>query len=476
MRPFGSRVAAVAAALLLSDTVTTAATPARAADSPDPTAEVAARLQREELSSSSALSLVQSLCDEVGPRPAGSPGDRAAVAWALAKMKALGLANVHAEPVKVARWERGVERAEVVAPLRAPLVVTALGGSVGTGPAGVEAEIVVASSYEQLEHGMDAAAVHGKIVLLDAPTRRTRDGRGYGEAVQGRFYGARLAQKLGAVGFLLRSVGTDHDRLPHTGSKSRDDHEIPAAAISAPDADLVRRLVAEKKSVRVRVVLGASAPGEAQSANVIGEVTGGERPGEIVLVGAHLDSWDLGPGALDDGAGVAIALETGRLFAAAPRRPRRTLRVVLFANEEHGQDGALAYKRAHAGEAAAHAVAMEADLGADAVYAVRLLGDARERFAAVAGLLAPLGVERSDEPAYAATDVEPLRELGVPVLDLRQDATRYFDYHHSANDTPDKIDAPTLAQAAAAYATAAWAAADMAGDFGRAPLVSSPTR
>jgi hypothetical protein len=432
--------------------------------------DAASGVQRDALASSHAHSIVRSLCDEVGPRMAGSPGDRAAVAWAQRTMQGLGLANVHAEKVKVPHWERGEGRAEIVSPVSLPLSVAALGGSVATPPRGIEADVVEAANVEELQK-MGGDAVRGKIVFLDPPVRRTRDGAGYGEAVRNRHYGAREAAKLGAVAMVLRSIGTDHDRLPHTGAKSNDDREIPAAALATPDAELLHRVLAEKKTVRLRLVLGSRTLPDAESANVIGEVPGRERPGEIVLIGAHLDSWDLGTGAIDDGAGVAIALETGRLLAARTPRPRRTVRVVLFANEEHGLNGAHEYARAHAAEVGAHVAATEADLGGDAVYAVRWLGDpaARDRFAEVARLLAPLGVERQDEPGHGGADVSPLVELGVPVLDLRQDATRYFDLHHTANDTLDKIDPGVLAQAAAAYATAVWAAAEMDGDLGRVP-------
>lgn len=430
----------------------------------------AAAIQRDELSGSHAYSIVRSLCDEVGPRPAGSRGDRAAVAWATRTMQGLGLSSVHTESVRVTHWERGQERAELVSPAPQPLVVTALGGSVGTPAAGVEADVVEAESVGDLAK-LGADAVRGKIVFLDPIMRRTRDGAGYEEAVRSRFIGAREAAKLGAVALLLRSVGTDHDRLPHTGAKAKDDHEIPAAALSVPDAEMLHRVLAEKKTARIRLVLGAHALPDADSANVVGEVTGRERPREIVLLGAHLDSWDLGTGAVDDGAGVAIVLEAGRLLQALPQKPRRTVRIVLFANEEHGLQGAREYARVHAAEAPAHVVATEADLGADGVYAVRWLGDpsARERFVDVARLLAPLHVERQDDRASPGADVSPLQALGVPILELKQDATRYFDLHHSANDTVDKIDPGVLAQAAAAFATAAWAAADMDGDFGRIP-------
>lgn len=434
------------------------------------TPDAATGVQRDALASSHAFAIVRSLCDEVGPRLAGSPGDRAAVAWAQRTMQGLGLANVHTEAVKVTHWERGDARAEIVAPVNLTLAVAALGGSVATPARGIEADVVEAVDVEALK-AMSPDAVRGKIVFLDPPVRRARDGAGYGEAVRSRHHGAREAAKLGAVAMLLRSIGTDHDRMPHTGAKSKDDHEIPAAALSTPDAEALHRVLAERKTARVRLTLGSRTLPDAESANVIGEVPGRERPGEVVLVGAHLDSWDLGTGAVDDGAGVAIALETGRLLAARTPRPRRTVRVVLFANEEHGLQGARGYARAHANEAGAHVAAMEADFGSDAVYAVRWLGDpaAHDRFAEVARLLAPLGVERQDAPGHGGADISPLVELGVPVLDLEQDATRYFDLHHTANDTLDKIDPGVLAQAAAAFATAAWAAAEMDGDFGRVP-------
>jgi carboxypeptidase Q len=434
--------------------------------------DAAVTLQRDELSSSQAFSIVRSLCDEVGPRLAGSAGDRAAVAWAMKTMPTLGPSNVHAEKVQVIPWARGEARAEIVAPLARPqpLVVAALGGSVGTPPRGIEADVVEAASWQDLEK-LGADAIRGKIVFLDPIMRRARDGSGYGEAVRSRSVGAREAAKLGAVALLLRSIGTDHDRVAHTGAKAKDDHEIPAAALSVPDAELLHRVLSEKKTARVRLVLGSRTLPDVESANVIGEVPGRERPGEVVLLGAHLDSWDLGTGAIDDGAGVAIVLEAGRLIAAMPQKPRRTVRIVLFANEEHGLHGAKEYARVHAGEAASHVVAMEADFGADAVYAVRWLGDpaTRERFVDLARLMEPLGIERQDSNGSGGADVSPLLAAGVPVLDLRQDGTRYFDFHHTANDTVDKIDPGVLSQAAASFATAAWGAAEMDGDFGRVP-------
>jgi len=446
------------------------------ADPPSPTtpaavaAVTAETVQRDALSSRHSFEYVQSLCDTVGPRLAGSPGDKAAVAWALRTMRGIGLSTVRSEPVKVTHWERGEARAEILGDSPRPMVVAALGGSVATPAGGITADVVEVADMVELQTLGDAA-IRGKIVFIDPIMKRARDGSGYGAAVGNRSAGARMAQSLGAMAMLLRSVGTDHDRVAHTGAKRKDDHEIPAAAISVPDAEMLHRVLAADGKTRVHLTLTPRSLPDADSANVIGEVTGRERPGEIVLIGAHLDSWDLGTGAIDDGAGVAIALETGRLISALPQHPRRTVRVVLFANEEHGLEGAKTYAKNHASEAAAHVAATEADFGSDAVYAVQWRGDpaAHDRFVALARALAPLGIERQDKEGGAGADVTPLLELGVPVLELNQDGTRYFDLHHTANDTLDKIDPPTLARAAAAFATAVWSAAEMEGDFGRVP-------
>lgn len=445
--------------------------PAAQMPTPPPySAEALADLQRTALTSRGAFTTVQSLCDAVGPRLAGSPGDAAAVAWALDAMTKAGLTDVHAEPVMVTHWERGEAHGEIVGKDPRALALVALGGSVATPPGGVTAEVIETASLADLER-LDASAVRGKIVFIDGVMRRTREGRGYGEAVVARGLGARVAQARGAVALLIRSVGTDHDRAPHTGAKRKDDHEIPAAALAVPDAEMLHRVLLAEKGVRVHLVLTPRSLPLAPSANVVGDVKGRELPGEIVLVGGHLDSWDLGTGALDDGAGVGISLEVGRLFAALPQRPRRTLRVVFFANEEHGLEGARTYAAAHAAELGSHVVALEADLGADAVFAVQWHGDpaTRGRFWTVARALAPLGVERDDTVGGVGADVTPLLEAGVPNLELRQDASRYFDLHHTANDTVDKIDPPTIARAATAFATAAWVAAEQDGDFGRVP-------
>jgi Zn-dependent M28 family amino/carboxypeptidase len=302
---------------------------------------------------------------------------------------------------------------------------------------------------------------------------RTRDGSGYGRAVPPRSQGAIHAAKLGAVAVVIRSVGTDENRAPHTGAMRYDEKvpKIPAAALAIPDADTLHRLLAQKRRVRLKLQLGARTLPDADGANVIGEVEGSAAPQEIVLLGAHLDSWDLGRGAIDDGAGCAIVIEAARQIAKLPRHPRRTVRVVLFANEENGLRGARGYAAAHPAELGAHVIAMEADLGAGRVYEARFLGApaAAPAFRAVAAGAEPLGVHISGEDAHGGADILPLMEAGVPVIDLRQDATAYFDFHHTANDTLERVHKDEIDQAAAAFAAVAFAAADAPTDFGRLP-------
>jgi carboxypeptidase Q len=417
-------------------------------------------------SSPHASSILRSLTDEVGPRLAGSQADKAAVAWALRTMRDLGLASVHPEPVVVPHWERGAESGAIISPFSQRLALTALGGSIGT--PGLEAEVVEVDSLLALERRRKTE-IAGKIVFIPTKVRPLRDGSDYGRAVMNRSNGAAAAAKLGAVGYLVESVGSDHTRLPHTGSMHP--AEIPAAALAVPDAELLHRILATGKTVRLQVSLGAHALPDAESANVIGEVRGGDLSNELVLLAAHLDSWDLGTGALDDGAGCAIVLEAARLLASVGRQPRRTVRVTLFANEEHGLSGSHAYAKAHGDEVERHVLGIEADMGAGSVYRARVLGGpgARPTFMALVNHLRPLGITPSFDDAHGGADLGDLRSLGMPVLDLSQDATSYFDHHHSANDTLDKVDPSALEQAALAFALAAWAAADDNATFGRIP-------
>jgi hypothetical protein len=431
----------------------------------------AEKLRDAILAGSKAADWAREITDLAGPRMPGTPGDRAGVAAAVALLKAQGFANVRAEKVMVPVWVRGVETGEVVSPAPHALALTALGGSVGTPPGGLEAEIVRVGSLEELAAA--GASARGKIVFVDRPMSRTSDGSGYGDAARVRSTGPSLAGKLGAVGCLIRSVGTDHDRMPHTGGMryEKDAPKVPVAALSVPDAELLTRL-ARRGPVRVRFTLGCHDAPEAESANVIGEVTGREKPNEIVLIGGHLDSWDLGTGALDDAAGCAIAIEAARRIAELSPRPRRTVRVVLFANEENGLRGGKAYAADHAAELDAHVAAIEADLGQGPPFGFSWdAGAAAEApLKAIAGLLAPMGADHLVVGEAGGADLTYLLTSGIPSLGLLLDASVYFDYHHTANDTFDKIDPRIIDRSTAALAVAAWVLAEMPEPLERMPL------
>jgi hypothetical protein len=432
-----------------------------------------AELRDRALESDLAYELLRSLTVEVGHRLAGSPGDRAAVAWAKRQLETMDFDEVWTEAVTVPHWVRGEAQGWIlVDPYPRETVLLALGGSVGTPEGGITAEVVRLPSLEALEDAPEQS-VRGKIVFIDRATERTRTGRGYGEAGGVRHTGPAVAGAKGALAVLIRSIGTGTGRFAHTGGTlySDDSPKIPAAALAIPDADLLAAQLDSGRSVRFHLELGSHYRPDAQSANVIAEIRGRERPEEIVLLGAHLDSWDVGSGAHDDGAGCAIVMAAARLIAALPGAPRRTVRVVLFANEEFGLSGARAYAEAHAAELPSYQLAMESDLGADRVWAFATAVDPAARVEAgrIAALLEPLGIEWLDEPARGGADLSPLRAARVPRADLRQDATRYFDYHHTIDDTFDKIDAESIAQNVAAYAAVAYWAAETPTTLAPAP-------
>jgi hypothetical protein len=416
---------------------------------------------------------VRGLVDTAGPRLTGSPGDKASIAWGLATLKALGFANVHAEKVMAPFWQRGVETGEVTAPHLHKLFLTALGGSVGTSESGLEAEVVEVGSLDELAAKKEAD-VRGKIVFFNKRMRRTSDGAGYGEAVTVRGAGASRAAKLGAVGVLIRSIGTDSNRTPHTGLLQYEEGtaRIPAAALSNPDADLLERLGRDGKPVRVRFTLGCRDMGRTESANVIGEVLGRGNPEEIVLLAAHLDSWDLGEGALDDGAGCGVVIEAARMIAELPKRPRRTIRVMLVANEENGLAGGRAYQADHEAELSRHVAALEADLGSDRPtgFSWNAGPSAEPLVKEIAALLEPLGAGDVKTTGAGGADISRLVLAGVPLFTIRQDASRYFDWHHTANDTFDKIEPESLDRMTAAVAIFAYVAASAPEPFERIPL------
>ncbi len=434
--------------------------------------ERASELRDRALGDEVAYLFVEQLTTEVGSRFAGTASDRRGVEWALRKLEALGFDNVRAEPVEVPRWVRGHARGEIVAPYPQAVALIALGGSDGTPDGGIEAEVLEVADMEDLAT-RDAAEVAGKIVFISQRMRRTPDGTGYGEAVGKRVTGASKAAALGAVAVLIRSAGTDYNRLGHTGTMryADDGRRIPAAALSNPDADTLSRQMASGKTVRFRLDLGSRHLDPVMSANVIGEIVGREAPDEIVLLAAHLDSWDVGTGAVDDASGCGIITAAAHLIGQLPQRPRRTLRVFLAANEEFGLSGARAYAERHADTLAQHIAGFESDLGADRVRVMRsrVAPDAIPLVEDIAELLAPLGIEYENNEARGGADLSPLRPHGVPLFDLPQDASRYFDLHHTDNDTFDKIDPEQLAQNVAAYATLAYILAEVKEDFRPAP-------
>jgi hypothetical protein len=401
------------------------------------------------------------LTDRIGPRLSGSAGLENAVRWATARMEADGLDRVWTEEVMVPRWVRGRESGAIVAPVERPLAIVALGGSVGTPEGGVTAEVIEVASFEELRDAGER--VRGKVVLYNRPILPESREHGYGSAVGLRSRGAREAAKQGAVATLLRSLGTADFRLPHTGAMGYGEDNvprIPAAAVAAEDAELIHRLLASGDPVRVRLDLGCETLPDVPSANVLADLRGRERPEEIVLIGAHLDSWDVGTGAIDDGAGVVIVMETMRLLRALDLRPRRTIRAVLFTNEENGLRGGIDYARRHAAES--HVAAVETDSGGAAPrgFGVTAGPGGLERVAAVAARLSAIGAEEVTAGGGGA-DIGPLRRAGVPVLGLRQDTTHYFDYHHTNADTLDKVKPADLARNVAAMALLAWSLAEM---------------
>jgi carboxypeptidase Q len=430
---------------------------------------VAAQLRAQALADGTAWRVVESLTTEVGPRLAGSEADARAVAWARAKFAELGYDKVWTEPVTFPKWERRSERAEVLGAHAQPLTLTALGGSPG---GTVEGEVVRFADLAALEAAPEGSLA-GKIAFVDYRMERARDGSGYGPGSRVRSRGPSTAIAKGAVGFLMRSAGTDSHRMPHTGITRFDEGltPVPSAALSVPDAAQLARLLALGPQ-RVRLALDCGWNGEYTSHNVIGEITGAGRAlrDEVVVIGGHLDSWDLGTGAVDDASGIGITMAAGHLIGKLPRRPARTIRVVAFANEEQGLHGGRAYAERHAEAVARHQLVAESDFGAGRIYAFNTSApahaDAAE--ARIAEALAPLGIERSDVGG-PGPDVGPIAARGAAWAWLAQDGSDYFDLHHTPDDTLDKIDPAALAQNAAAYAVFAYLSAAAEGGFGSAP-------
>jgi Zn-dependent M28 family amino/carboxypeptidase len=425
----------------------------------------AVRLRDQALTDPTAYDVLESLTTEIGPRPAGSPAQMRARDWALAKMKALGFTNVHAEPFAKQAWLRDAESAEILAPFPQKLAILGLGNSVSTPPDGITAEVVVLKSLEELKTA-PADAFKGKIVLVNQPMTRTQDGSGYGAAVAAR-YAPSEASRRGAIAYLTRSISTSTARAPHTGTTlyAADAPKIPAGALGVPDADLIEHMAA-RGPVRLHLLLQSHML-NATAWTISGDVVGSSRPDQVIVVGGHIDSWDPGTGAIDDGAGVAISAAAGHLIAQLPRHPARTIRVVFWGSEETGGSSA-AYLDMHKTELGRIVLAGESDLGSDNVYQLQLPpgAAANPQLSPLSGILAPLKIMVATSPALdAGSDVEGIQHAGVPVLALSQDANRYFDYHHSADDTLAIVRRGELNQNVAAWAATLDMVADSDIDF-----------
>lgn len=439
-----------------------------AAPIPSNVSKSADKLMQKGLVDTVGLQFVEDLTTEIGPRLAGSEAEARARAWAVKELKALGFSNVRVDEFTIPFWSRVRESARIVSPAPQNLEISMLGGSRPTPEGGLTAQIVRFTSMAALR-AADPSQVTGKIVFVDEPTTRTQDGSGYGPAVAKRRNCAAVSIEKGALACLIRSVGTDSHRFPHTGMMARGKAigAGPGAALSAPDADQLARLLV-RGPVTVELDLDVETKEAAPSGNVIAEIPGrGALADEIILLGCHLDSWDLGTGAIDDGAGCGIVVGAANLIREMPGRTRRTIRVVLYGAEEVGLLGGDAYARAHADELDQHVLASESDFGADRIWRFQTrfgegaLGYAR----ALQASLAPLGINPADNNARGGPDIGVLRRAGVPVVTPGQNGLDYFDLHHTPDDTFDKIEPDAFRQNVAAYAVFAWIASETGWDF-----------
>lgn len=397
-----------------------------------------------------AWDIVEGLTTEVGQRMAGTEAEARARDWAVRKLTAMGFANVRVEPFDMPVWTRGREAAEIVGPFPQKLVITALGNSASTPPEGITGEVVGFDSMAAFQAAPDEA-VRGKIVFVSHAMPRTQDGSGYGFFGGPRRQGPTLASKKGALAIVVRSIGTDYHRNPHAGVQRFEDgaKPIPAGALSIPDAEQLQRILKRGKPVTMRLTL-VSQVTQGKSGNVIAEVPGRDPKAPPILVGGHLDSWDLGTGAIDDASGVAITTAAAKRIMDSGR-PLRTIRIVWFGAEEVGLFGGLDYLKKHGSEP--HYAIAESDFGADRIWKVdSKLGKDREAEAKALQLaLAPLGIVPGSLEKADGSDIEPLLNAGVPGVGLSQEGTHYFDIHHTPDDTLDKVDPEALRQNVAAW-------------------------
>ena len=435
---------------------------------PDPKA---AALRDKALTDDTAYALVEGLTTEVGPRMTGGSARQAyARDWAVARLKALGFKNVRIEPYTLNNvWERGAETAEIVGLYAQPLHITALGNTGATPAEGLTAPVVYFATFNDLLLA-PAGSLAGKIAFVSNAMEPTQDGSSYGSSGSARFVGPNVAAQKGAAALVIRSIGTDHGRGPHAGTTNFDAGvtPIPAGALSVADAENLERMIKLGKPVTMKLTLTPRFVGDRQSGNVVAEVPGTDPKAGIVLVGGHLDSWDLGTGAIDDASGVAITAAAAKLVMDAGR-PRRTIRVVWFGDEEIGGFGGEAYAKAHANEY--HATASESDFGADRVWRFETNFDPAAKPIAdrLAVTLAPLGIVRGSGTAGDGTDIAPVVRTGVAGVDLNQSGLRYFDYHHTPEDTLDRIDPEQLKQNVAAWTAMLQIVANAPEEIGSVP-------
>ena len=418
------------------------------------------------LRDSAAYKRLALLVDGFGHRMTGAPSLERAIDWIVAEMKKDGFDNVRKEPVRVTHWVRGSESAELIAPRRAKLHMMALGRSIGTPPQGITATVLVVKSFADLR--ARAGEARGKIVLWNVPFTT------YGATVVYRGVGADSASAMGAVASLVRSVTPQSLRSPHTGGMTYDStgrlRKIPAAAISVEDAEMLQRMQDRGERPRVKLMMTARTLPQAVSHNVVAEIRGAEKPDEIIVMGGHIDSWDVGQGAMDDAGGCVAAWEALRLIKQSGVRPKRTIRVVLWTAEEIGITGGAAYRDAHRDEVEKHVLAMESDNGVFKPLALGVTAGpgGLEMARQIATLLKPAGVDSAQNGGGAA-DIGPLMALGVPGMVPVTDGTKYFWYHHSEADMIDKLDPVELAQNVAVFAVVANVVANMDGTIPRIP-------
>ena len=410
-----------------------------------------AKLRDAALADDYAWDITEGLTTEVGQRQAGTPAEARARDWAVRRLTAMGFSNVRVQPFTMPVWTRGYEAAEILAPFPQKMAVAALGNSAPTGIDGITGEIVGFDSVDALRAAPDSA-VRGRIVFIDHKMTPTQDGSGYGQFGAPRRQGPTIASQKGAIGIVVRSIGTDHHRNPHTGTQSfaNGATPIPAGALSVPDAEQMVRILKRGQPVRMHLTLVSRTLADQPSGNVIAEVPGRDPSLAPVLVGGHLDSWDLATGAIDDASGVAIAAAAAKRIMDAGQ-PLRTIRIVWFGAEEPGLFGGAAYQKSLGTQP--HWAMLESDFGADRIWRVTSkLGPERQAEArTIAAALAPLGIVAGSFEEAEGSDIGPMLAAGQPGVGLSQDGTRYFDVHHTPDDTLDKVDPVQLRQNVAAW-------------------------